>query len=534
MGYRPPGPQGPQGAQGAQPGGYGQPELRPGVPVTSADGQWKGTVVEVLPTGRGYEGTVRVQWEGYGLTYVTLSMLGYDNGRFVVRADGSQAQAAQNAGSGQGAQNAAANLAGSNDATEIRSRVSAPQPADEGSDLTVLPNTSRPQRPETNAGYAQPSRPENEDDFTVLPNTSRSQRPEINTGYSQPAQTGNEGSEPTVFPGASRPQQPDANIGYGQSAPINSEMDDLTVLPNTSRSPRPDVNAGYPQPARGNDDATRLSSPEPANVSDAYPAYPVEPVGEDVTRLPQTNAREMPQTPSYPTYPPLRSNPADVVPYYTPRPDEQMEADDITRLPHPGIQVTPGPTPRPSYPAPQPPVPVMPPAPPVQPAHPVSSYYPEAPPLPDTAQRRPAAEPAYVAQAEQTEITVPVIEEQLSARPEWHDAGNITVRTQTEEVPQTFTQQVEREEAFVERVSVGRILAEGETVEPRQEGDTFIMPVIVEEAVVITRRVLAEEVRITKRTVQTTQTVQTTTRRQRAEVDSGSLGERVHDDRTSS
>jgi len=480
VGYRPPGPQGPQGPQGAQQGGYGQPELRPGVPVTSADGQWKGTVVEVLPTGRGYEGTVRVQWEGYGLTYVTLSMLGYDNGRFVVRADGGQAQAAQNAGGGQGAQGAVStNLAGANDATEIRSRVSTPQPVDGGDDFTVLPNTPRPQRPDVSAGYAQ----------SVRSDTTNNN---------------------------------------------DNEMDDLTVLPNTSRSQRPEVNAGYAQPVYGNDDATRLSAPEPTNVPTAYPAYPVEQSGEDVTRLPQTGAREMPQTPSAPTYPPLRPNPIAPNPYHTPQPDEQAEADDITRLPTPGVQVTPGPTPQPSYPAPQPLAPVVPPAPPVQPAHPVSSYYPEAPPLPDTAQRRPAAEPAYVTQAEQMEVTVPVIEEQLSARPEWHDAGNITVRTQTEEVPQTFTQQVEREEAFVERVSVGRVLAEGETIEPRQEGDTFIMPVIVEEAVVITRRVLAEEVRITKRTVQTTQTVQATTRRQRAEVDTGSLGERVHNDRSGS
>jgi len=388
--------------------------------VTSADGQWKGTVVEVLPTGRGYEGTVRVQWEGYGLTYVTLSMLGYDNGRFVVRADGGQAQAAQSAGGGQEAQNAAGtNFAGDNDGTEIRSRLPVPQPANEGDDLTVLPNSSRPQRPEANAAYV--------------------------------------------------------------------------------------------QPARSNDDATRLSSPEP---------------------MPQASVRDLPQTPSYPTYPPPQPNPINATPYYAPRPDEQAEADDITRLPQPGVQVTPGPTtPQPLYPPLPQSAPV---APPIQPAHPASSYYPEAPPLPDTAQRRPAAEPMYVTEAEQTEVTVPVIEEQLSARSEWHDAGNITVRTQTEEVPQTFTQQVEREEAFVERIPVGRVLAEGETIEPRQEGDTYIMPVIIEEAVVITRRVLAEEVRITKRTVQTTQTVQATVRRQRAEVDTGSLGERVHDDRTSS
>lgn len=142
-----------------------------------------------------------------------------------------------------------------------------------------------------------------------------------------------------------------------------------------------------------------------------------------------------------------------------------------------------------------------------------------APPVPAA----PMMEPA------QQEITVPVTEEQVEAHPEWRDAGSIVVRTVMEEVPQTLTQETEREELFVQRVTVGRELAEGEEVAPREEGDTYIIPVVIEEAVVTTKRILAEELHVTKRIISTTQTVQTVVRKERVEVDAGNLADRVHD-----
>lgn len=136
---------------------------------------------------------------------------------------------------------------------------------------------------------------------------------------------------------------------------------------------------------------------------------------------------------------------------------------------------------------------------------------------------------ARVMDANQQEVTVPVIEEQVDAHPEWRDAGSIVVRTVAEEIPQTLTRETQREELFVERVAVGRELAAGEEVMPREEGDTYIMPVVMEEAVVVTRRVLVEELRITKRLVPTMQTVQTVVRKERVEIDAGHLADRVHD-----
>lgn len=141
----------------------------------------------------------------------------------------------------------------------------------------------------------------------------------------------------------------------------------------------------------------------------------------------------------------------------------------------------------------------------------------------------PTAHQTDVMDAGEQEVTVPIIEEQVEAHPEWRDAGSITVRTVMEEVPHTITQETQREELFVERVAVGRELAVGEEAAPREEGDTYIIPVVVEEAVVVMRRMLTEELRITKRVIPTTQTVQAVTRKERIEIDAGTLADRVHD-----
>ena len=135
----------------------------------------------------------------------------------------------------------------------------------------------------------------------------------------------------------------------------------------------------------------------------------------------------------------------------------------------------------------------------------------------------------HVMDADQQEMTVPVIEERVEAHPEWRDAGSIVVRTVAEEIPQTLMQETQREELFVARVAVGRELAVGEEVMPREEGDTYVIPVVIEEAVVVTRRILAEELRITKRVIPTMQTIQTVVRKERVEIDAGNLADRVHD-----
>ncbi len=125
-------------------------------------------------------------------------------------------------------------------------------------------------------------------------------------------------------------------------------------------------------------------------------------------------------------------------------------------------------------------------------------------------------------------FTVPVMEEILTADTVWREAGIVRLRVRGEAVPQTVTREAEHEELYVEEVAVGRELIEGEQLAPRQEGDVLIVPIVEEEVVVTIRRVLAREVRITRRTARESRTVDTTTRRTVVELDPGTLTERVH------
>ena len=102
-------------------------------------------------------------------------------------------------------------------------------------------------------------------------------------------------------------------------------------------------------------------------------------------------------------------------------------------------------------------------------------------------------------------LTVPVVAETLVPVTRWQEAGAVVypqadVRTTNQEldVPLRY------EEAALERVALNRTLAEGEVPAPRQEGDTLVVPVVREEVVVMKRRVLVEEVRITRQVRTTT------------------------------
>src|SRR5947209_6074390 len=96
-------------------------------------------------------------------------------------------------------------------------------------------------------------------------------------------------------------------------------------------------------------------------------------------------------------------------------------------------------------------------------------------------------------------IVVPLVEESLDVKKNWVQAGEVvfrkTVDTHTEEVPV----ELGYEEVQIDRVPVNRVLREGETAEPRQEGDLWIIPVVKEEMVVLKRQVVKEEIRVTKR-----------------------------------
>jgi len=115
-------------------------------------------------------------------------------------------------------------------------------------------------------------------------------------------------------------------------------------------------------------------------------------------------------------------------------------------------------------------------------------------------------------------LRVPVIEETLSATKQWQQVGMLEIRKTVRTVNQDLDVAVQYEEATVERVPVNRVLADGETLAPRQDGNTLIVPVIHEELVVMKRRVLVEEVRITKRLQTATQHFSEPVQREEVEI----------------
>jgi len=109
---------------------------------------------------------------------------------------------------------------------------------------------------------------------------------------------------------------------------------------------------------------------------------------------------------------------------------------------------------------------------------------------------------------------LPVIEEHATIRREVVETGRVLLTRQVQHSEEQVTVPVQHEEVQVERVPRNQTLPAGAAApETRYEGDTLIIPVLREVAVVETRLLLVEELRVTKRQV-TTQHTETLTLRQ--------------------
>jgi uncharacterized protein (TIGR02271 family) len=123
-----------------------------------------------------------------------------------------------------------------------------------------------------------------------------------------------------------------------------------------------------------------------------------------------------------------------------------------------------------------------------------------------------------VEQLQGESLTVPVIDETLVPVTSWQEAGAVEIRKTVRTVTQELDVPVRYEEATVERVPVNRVLADSESLAPHQDGDTLIVPVIHEEIVVVKRRILVEELRITKQVRTTTQHVAEPVQREEVQI----------------
>jgi len=115
-------------------------------------------------------------------------------------------------------------------------------------------------------------------------------------------------------------------------------------------------------------------------------------------------------------------------------------------------------------------------------------------------------------------VRIPLIEERLVSSTQWREAGTLEIARRVRSEVQELDVPLRYEEASVERVAVNRVLADGEELAPRQDGDTLIVPVVQEELVVTKRRVLVEELRITRQIQTRTQHVAEEVRREEVEL----------------
>lgn len=112
------------------------------------------------------------------------------------------------------------------------------------------------------------------------------------------------------------------------------------------------------------------------------------------------------------------------------------------------------------------------------------------------------------------EVRMRISEEELEIGKRTVSAGEVRVHkhVQTEQVREVVS--VMREDVTVER----RPLPEGASLEPRQEGDVWYIPVVQEELVIQKRLVAREELVIRKRQVVDEQVIEETLRRETPEV----------------
>jgi len=115
-------------------------------------------------------------------------------------------------------------------------------------------------------------------------------------------------------------------------------------------------------------------------------------------------------------------------------------------------------------------------------------------------------------------MTVPLVSETLRPVTRWQEAGAVEVRKTTRTETQELNVPRRYETATLERVPVNRVLAEDEVPAPRQEGETWIVPVVQEEIIAVKRRVLVEEVRITRQVHTTTEHIAESVRREEVEI----------------
>jgi uncharacterized protein (TIGR02271 family) len=125
------------------------------------------------------------------------------------------------------------------------------------------------------------------------------------------------------------------------------------------------------------------------------------------------------------------------------------------------------------------------------------------------------------------ERTLELREEQLVARKDLREVGEITVRTVVEEVPGRLEVEAQREEVEIEHVPMGQIVTE--RVGPYEEDGVLVVPVYEEQLVVVKRLVLKEHLRVRRVANTERQLFEDTLRRDRLVIEDPNNTQLVHE-----
>lgn len=113
-------------------------------------------------------------------------------------------------------------------------------------------------------------------------------------------------------------------------------------------------------------------------------------------------------------------------------------------------------------------------------------------------------------------VVIPVIEEQATICKKEIETGTVRVERVVSEHTEPVHVIVTHDECQVEHVAAGYYV--DAAPETRWEGDTMIIPVLKEVAVVEKKLLLVEELHITRKAVQTQHTEQVTLRKERIQI----------------
>jgi len=123
-------------------------------------------------------------------------------------------------------------------------------------------------------------------------------------------------------------------------------------------------------------------------------------------------------------------------------------------------------------------------------------------------------------QAPPSETVIPVAEERVVVSKREVETGRVQVALTTDTETVIAREMLRGRRVEVDRVPVNQTLPDGApTPQSREEGDTLVIPVVEEVAVVIKRLVIREEIRLRFVTTETPFEEAVSVRRQRATVD---------------